>query len=405
MTKTRIALASSDAASSVGLGVARRSVASKRPMKITGYELAPRVADWASDAQVYIFGGYTGDSSNLVNSGDFTADLAAAAEYTSDFSGAGDGWADGGATNPTITFNETVGSVSECMKVLDVGGADKLELVNLTKCTNATMYKLTFDYFAETGITLVALGLGADGDAWDLGYDHNAGQHVAITGDDTWKTGQVLYGLSDGTTLELCAYTAINSQTADVFGAGKYIAFKNLVLTEVTNDSDWTRSDDTKGYWDMKNGVADFDGSGAATLTYAGSGGGANLVANKLYKSVVTASNFTAGDVWISWGGVTGEDLDVDGTYTDWAPATASTGLVINGDATGDADVDNVALYEIAGVNFSNPLYKTTIVAATVGPVRHEFPSPLWVPDGWYMYVTSGGATVITDVNVFYEIV
>lgn len=405
MGALQVAKISSAANEAIGLGVARGPGTTRKPILVHGYSVSPRGADFAADVQIYFMNNYGGLGAEQLQSGDFTPDINATAKYTSDFTSTDDGWDDNSGTAPTFANNQTVDSVIDCLKITDTGGADNLSIKNDGAVDNTTQYQLSFDYFAETGALLVALGLGADGDAWYLAFDHDSGKHPA-TVFNAWQTGVLIYGLSDAVNLELTAYTAINNQAEDLFGAGKYIAFKNMVLSSITNDGDWTRSADTEFAWDFYQGKISADAGAGGTVTYAGTNPLVQI--DGIYQTSCAVSSWVAGDLWLTLGGITGIDMDANGTYVvNWIP-TATTTLVLNADGDGDGDLDSVSLKRVNKVNsspltLSDSIYDTSIRSGVAVPVITTFPKPIICPEGWYMHFTDAGASCIMDINVFYE--
>jgi hypothetical protein len=403
MGKLRVAKISSDANAPTGVGVTKNvSPGQRKPMLVYGYTCSPRGAGFASDVQVYLFQQYS-ESRELVGSAAMTPVLTNA--YSSNFTASADSWVDLGGGNPTITFNQTIGGVTGCLKILSVGG-DACSFKRPTTCTSGKVYKMVFDHYLDAGHGVVAFGLGDNGDAWDLGFDHDAGKHPAIGAGGAWVTDATLFGTADATDLELCGFTAINNQVRDVLVDGKALYLKNIVLSEVTNNGHWTRSADTDVYWDMYNEVIDADASGAATATENTAAG--KIDSGGIFKSTAVVSSYVAGDLWLSAGGVTMGDMDADGTYTRHLVSTATTGLVINADATGDGDITDVSLKQEmktgnTGLTLSDSVYNASIRSGQGWAEIIEFPKPFMTSDGWFMYFTAGGASCILDINVFYE--
>lgn len=395
MGKVRNLTATSLAATAIGVGV---PAGLKKNTRILGYNVASVGGAFTSDTEINIIPGDGAVGDELISSGDFTPTLGTV-KYTSDFSADADDWVE--LTDGDITFagNQTVDSVTECLKLTADAGGDPISMQRAGTVTNATMYQVTFDYYAEAGGNISFWALGANGDVWDLGYDHDSGHHPAVV-EGAW-TSVTLYGLSDTTALEIVGVTAANGSTEDTIAGTKYVAFKNIVATPVSNDGDWTRSADADVTWDMYSGEIDADASGAATVTYAGTN--KTLVVGAYYRCSVTISNYVAGDLWVSAGGVTLPDMDADGTYTFDFIATATTALVLNADASGDGDFDSVSLKRIGEVAESNAIYTTTIQADQVGSIFYEFPEPLWMGNsGWWFAIDAG--TYALDVNVIYDI-
>jgi hypothetical protein len=372
-------------------------------MLVHGYTVAPRGADFAADVQTYFFRQYYG-AVERVGTTDTGPDLSTAV-YTSDFTASAQGWVDLGGGNPTISYNATGGGVAGCLKVLSVGG-DAMSIKKPTTCTSGKHYKLVFDHYLDAGHGVVAWGLGDDGDAWNLGFDHDAGEHPACGAGGAWVTDAAIYGIADATDLEFCGFTAVNNQTRDLLVDTKALYLKNMVLYEITNDGHWTRSADADFHWDMADETFDADASGAATITENTAAG--TLVSGGIYKSTATISSWVAGDIWLSAGGVTMADMDANGTYTRHLVATAATGLVVNTDATGDGDVTDISLKRemktsTTGLALSDSIFNSTIRSGQTKTEVVTFPKPVLTNDGWFMYFTAGGASCILDINVFYE--
>jgi hypothetical protein len=417
MGKLKVAKISSEANSPVGLGIAsgrattgrqrRATTGHRRNMVIHGYSVAPRGADFAADVQCYLMDTYGGLSSELIQSGDMTGDADATADYTSDFSADADSWVENTNGDLTFTGNQDKSGKTDTLKILADAGGDPASFKRAGAITNAVRYKVTFSYFAETGHGCAYWALGMLNDVWDEGFDHDAGNHPAIAS-NAW-TDVTLYGLADGTTLELCAVTTQNGQTEDTLVGTKSIWLHNIQAfpMDTGNDGDWTRSDNTKLYWDWYNGKMDADASGAATATYAGTNN--VLKTNAIYRSAATISSYVAGDLWLTAGGVTFADMDANNTYTRHFVATAATALVLNADATGDGDFDTISLKmerqgdQVTPLTLSDSIYNHTIRTALLQPQVVPFPKPIMTDDGWFMYFTTGGASCILDINVFYE--
>jgi hypothetical protein len=58
---------------------------------------------------------------------------------------------------------------------------------------------------------------------------------------------------------------------------------------------------------------------------------------------------------------------------------------------------------QVSPLVLADSIYNHTIRTALVQPQVITFPKPIMTDDGWFMYFTTGGASCILDINVFYE--
>ncbi|MHA2068552.1 MAG: hypothetical protein ACXABY_29675, partial [Candidatus Thorarchaeota archaeon] len=224
-----------------------------RGMRLKNVRITPTGADWSADVAVYIYDCFTGIGSNLVSSGDFVPTLTTA--YTSDFTADADGWAANSGGDLAVAFNQTIGGVTGCLKVSSAAGSDFEIHRTPAARTAATHYKLVFDYYtaafaADTGY----LGFGEGGACTTNASTvlHATGHNLLIVADSAWHTSQELFTWDGAdTNLDLALFTAKNGQVQDVIAAGESIYFKNMVLSTISNQSDWTFAvDETEIGWD-----------------------------------------------------------------------------------------------------------------------------------------------------------
>lgn len=382
-------------------GINRGPGTMRKPILVHGYSVAPRGANFAADVQVYVWDQHIG--TELLNSGDLIADDGTV-KYTSDFSTDADSWVEN--TNGDLTFTgvETQAGVANCLKVLADAGGDPMSIKRLATWTNATVYKVEFDYFAETGSGLAYWALGENGDALLDGYDHDSGWHPAVT-INKWDH-VTLYGLSDETEVQIMSTTTINGNTEDTLVGTKSVWLKNIVITPVSNIGDWTLSAKADFSWDFANNVLDADAGAGGTATYAGPL--VEVSIGGIYTMSATISSFVDNDLWLTVGGITGTDLTANGVWTQSPIATAITGFVVNADGDADGDIGDLSLiaHKMSdGSNFilADAPYHTTIRSGLLDPQGLKFPKPLFCTEGFLLYLTAGGAACILDVNVFYE--
>lgn len=390
------------AAAAIAGGIGKGPGTSRKPVLVYGYDVAPRAAAFAADCQAYSWNSYDGGTEKL-ESGDLVADSGTAI-YTSDFSAGAQGWVDLGGGGPTISYNATVAGETDCLKILGAGG-DAASFKKPTTTTNLVMTKMVFDYYIDGTSGLAFIGLGDDADEWLVGYDHDSGWHPAVV-EGQWIRNCTLYGVADGTDLELCFFTAINGNTRDTLLDGKAIYLKNIVVTPVSNNTDWTRSADADFTWDFANEVLDCDAGAGGTATYAGVNPGLRI--GGIYTWSAKISSYVSDGMNLSAGGITGADLTANGIWTQSIIATAVTGFVATADATGDGDVGDLSLVQHRmnnGADFvlTDATHHTTFRSAETSIQKVKFPKPMVCPEGFFLYLTSGGASCSLDVNIYYE--
>jgi hypothetical protein len=427
MSRIYVAKGSSAVNAPFGLGITGAE-GNNRNIKILGYSVASRGADFAADVQIDLMAGYSGlNGTDLAFTG--TESLGTAV-YDASLAGAWDTDADSWVekTDGDLTFtgniDKTDGAATaktNCLRILADAGGDPFSLQRAGTTTNNLYYKATFWFMQDTGAGISFLGLGSAGDAWDETYDHDGGSHHTCGDENTWEL-VTLYGKADGTALELAGFTTKNGNTEDTLAGTKNAYLQDFKLYQVTDAqsnlvSDWVPSAETHFGWHGADAGFSCDAGNGGTLTWTATGEEV-ATSGDLYKIVVTQADYVAQNITITGFGDAAFTLPAaDGTYTIYCESDGTDTVILTADGTGDADVKAISIQKVmgsggtglanAGVTTVNSLYHHTIQNGDVqGKDMIPFPGGgLPVGNaGWWMQFTPGGASSILDVNVFYEI-
>lgn len=378
----------------------------KKRVYLHEVRVSPRGADFAADVQLYLVNTYTGLGPELLTAPNFVPTFSSTAAYTSDFSADADSWADTTADNPTIAGNQTVDSVTECLKVTDAGGTDAFQIGRAATRVAATHYKVTFQYYAEAACGLSFLAMGKTGAVTTNALTRNSGNnHTVVEG--AWTTCTLYSDAGASTALDIVAVTAKDGDTGDAFGGGKYIALKNIQIFPMTNQTAWTgtMADDDDFLWDYRNTELDkiVNNINAVSSNNCGS-----VVAGDLYANTYTHVRSATG-VTVTFGGTTIDTDPAAGTYTGINAVTtsaASSNLTFTPDATLVGTIDTCSLKKIGGLRLDDYFLKDSIRSGTAAPWVKNFDSKQpYSTTGWALYGTSGGAACIMDMTMTYEVV
>jgi hypothetical protein len=151
------------------------------------------------------------------------------AAYTSDFSVNADNWTQN-IGNALLTATGNIDGISGVNDTLRFTNTDTVVLAfqirRLTTLVTTKRYRVSFDYFAETGSGLQFLGLGFSGTRYD------AGSSAVV--ENAWQTGVLLEAVIPQTQLQITNFnTATGSAISNVFGVSKNVYFKNIVATRI----------------------------------------------------------------------------------------------------------------------------------------------------------------------------
>jgi hypothetical protein len=404
MGRIRVANSSSDAKISGFVGVAS-AAPTKAGNRIYLHEIsvAPRVADFDADVSLYLYDTYEGMGSELVDSGNFTP-VTGDALYTSDFVPDVDGWTDIAGAAMTLTFNQTIDSVTGCLKCVADGGGDESSFVvgGEVWLAAGVTYELKFDYFAETAGNMSFWGGGLNGASTTSNYATGSGQQIAVV-ENAWTTcTQYITGGVENADIHLSAFTAQDGQTADALAAGKYVAFKNVTIKEVTNNADWTLGA-TGWTWILTDKVADKVVNGttalAQTLTTPAVG--------DLYQVVYTLTEAVAG-VTPAYGGVTMAADAGAATHTSVIVATNSSNRVLTftADATAVVTIDDISVKKMGGITNTNYMLRDSIREGVTTRYVRTFESKQPVSQtGFGLLAVQAGTACILDMVMVYEVV
>jgi hypothetical protein len=110
-------------------------------------------------------------------------------------------------------------------------------------------YRISFDYFAETGSGLQFLGLGFFGTRYD------AGSSAVV--ENAWQTGVSLEAVIPLTLLPVASFTTSTGTSTSAFAASKNVYFKNFVVTRIGAivDLDFTVGGGTTAFDRSTNGL------------------------------------------------------------------------------------------------------------------------------------------------------
>jgi hypothetical protein len=150
------------------------------------------------------------------------------AAYTSDFSVNADSWAQN-IGNPLLTATGNIDGISGVNDTLRFANTDTVS-VALQVRRNSTLvttkrYRISFDYFAETGSGLQFLGLGFFGTRYD------AGSSAVV--ENAWQTGVSLEAVIPLTLLPVASFTTSTGTSTSAFVSAKNVYFKNFVATRI----------------------------------------------------------------------------------------------------------------------------------------------------------------------------
>jgi hypothetical protein len=425
MSRFYIAKGSSAVNAPFGVGV-DATAAKNHNIKVHGYSVASRGADFAADVQIDLIPGYSGLSgTDMAFTG--TESLGTAV-YDTSLAGAWDTDADSWVekTDGDLAFagaetkaDGAATSKDNCLKITADAGGDPFSMQRAGTTTNNLYYKATFNFMQDTGAGISFLGLGSAGDAWDETYDHDSGSHHTCGTENTWET-VTLYGKADGTALELAGFTAKNGTSEDTLAASKNAYIQDFKLYEVVDAqsnkvSDWTPSAETHFGWHGADAGFSCDAGNGGTLTWTATGN--ELAASgDLYKIAVTQADYVAQSITVTAFGDAAFTLPAaNGTYTFYAESDGTDTVILTADGTGDADIKAISIQKLMGaagtalgtnavLNSANSIYHHTIQNGDVQDKVINFPFPVHVgPRGFWMQFTPGGASSQLDVNVFYE--
>jgi hypothetical protein len=406
MAHQRIKHVSSNIAAASGTGVTKLET-NNRPVRVLGYQVAPRAVDYAADVQINLMENYTGLSDEMLTFTGVEATHISAASYTSDFSTTADGWIE--LTNGSVVFTGgiTAGTVVETLRLAAVADPDDASMQKTGLTTSGKYYKVLADFWAETaaGLDGSFVGLGANGDQWDEVHDHDAGHHPVITAENVWYTDQAMYGKADTTALQICVYTAKNGNTEDQIAVTKDLHFKNIRLYEIENVADWVPSAETHFGWCGADQSFSCDAGDGGTLTWTNGGGVTGVADGELFRASCVIDDWVATGAPMTVFGGTAIGFSADGTFTFDAESDGTGTVILTADATGDMDIEQVSVKKIQCDNTADAIYHSNISSYLVGasPI-YTFPKPIYMRNGFYFSATSGGAACILDINVFYEI-
>ena len=407
MGKIKVARASSIANTGTFVGLVN---AKKKTHKIHGYSISSRGADFAADVQCELHRGYTG--TDTVNRFTFTgveADHIAAASYTSNFTADADDWVeltDGDlAIAGNIDFTDGASTAkTDCLRLTAGAAPDDASIKRPSTVTSGKYYKVTCSVAAETGCGLDGsfVMLGANGDAWDQVYDHDSGQHPEIVAEDTWYD-ITMYGKADATDLEICIVTAKNGQTEDQIVNTKDVYFHNIKVYEIQNVADGVPSAETDFGWCGADQGYSCDAGAGGTITFTPTSFPAT--AGDWFYVGATQGEYVAQNVSITaYGGTAIVAPAANGAFAGYVKSDGTDTLILTADGTGDSDIGTLFCYKLLGVGASSLVLRDTIQNGDVQNHVVTFPAPVWMgTDGWAMCFTTGGASSILDVNVFYE--
>jgi hypothetical protein len=174
------------------------------------------------------------------------------AAYTSDFSVNADSWAQN-IGNPLLTATGNIDGISGVDDTLRFANTDTVS-VALQVRRNSTLvttkrYRISFDYFAETGSGLQFLGLGFFGTRYD------AGSSAVV--ENAWQTGVSLEAVIPLTLLPVASFTTSTGTSTSAFAASKNVYFKNFVVTRIGAivDLDFTVGGGTTAFDRSTNGL------------------------------------------------------------------------------------------------------------------------------------------------------
>ena len=281
--------------------------------------------------------------------------------------GAGTGWHYNGSKPVTIDtwtliefyFQEDVGGSAAKMGILSTlsepNATIHIDDFSLQHITNAADWStgdatnLYWDFangvFHATGgqgaaVLATAVGtLGVAANVYKMTYtiaNYVAGQH-RLKFSANWETG-------NGSFTE---YITGANATFGVYGDTNFEGDITLLsVEEVTNADEWTPQ--TGWTLDWANGEADCDGSQTGNSSVFQWNAG--LTVGKTYRTSVTISAYTAGQVQVRLGGAYGAALTANGTYIEYITVTDSQNIYLYADVDFDGKADDFTVEEVTNV-------------------------------------------------------
>jgi hypothetical protein len=153
----------------------------------------------------------------------------ATAAYTSSFTSTADSWVQnmGNAALTTTGNIDSVSGVDDTLRVTNTSGASlAMQLTRASTLVVGKRYRVTLDYFAETGSGMAFLGLGF------AGLKMNTGDNVAIV-ENSWQTGRTFEFVATQTAMFLCIFTTAAGSSGGSIAAGKNLWLKNIAVTRL----------------------------------------------------------------------------------------------------------------------------------------------------------------------------
>jgi hypothetical protein len=413
MAKQRIATGSSGA-NTGGAVVKTKADVGNRLMRITGFDVTARGADVGADVQMWLLENYTGLSEEMLSfTGVEASHLASSAKYTSDFTSDADSWVE--LTNGDATFAGNgidVGGKTDVLRITADGGGDPSSMQRAATVTSGKYYKVTCSVRCDANAALNGsfVMLGANGDAWDEVYDHDAGHHPEIVAVNTWYD-ITMYGKADTTALEITVVTTTNGNTEDAIGANGILYFHNIIATEVENVAHWVPSAETHFGWCGADASFSSDAGNGGTMTWDAAQSiatDAEIPSNgKVYRMTLTVDDWVAAGAPVAIFGSASQAFDdADGNKTFYAVSgTTPNDVVFTADGNADSDIENISLKQLKGVDTDVALGHWTLRSGeTPNSYEKTFPKSIPVKNGFVFVTTPGGAACILDINVYYEI-
>ena len=150
------------------------------------------------------------------------------AVYTSDFSAGVDGWSQN-IGNALLTATGNIDGISGVNDTLRFSNTDTVsvgfQVRRTTTLVTTKRYRVSFDYFAETGSGLQFFGFGFFGTRYD------AGSSAVV--ENAWQTGVSLEAVIPQTQLPISSFTTSTGTVVSSFVAAKNVYFKNIVATRI----------------------------------------------------------------------------------------------------------------------------------------------------------------------------
>ena len=150
------------------------------------------------------------------------------AAYTSDFSVNADSWSQN-IGNALLTATGNIDGISGVNDTLRFSNTDTVsvgfQVRRTTTLVTTKRYRVSFDYFAETGSGLQFFGFGFFGTRYD------AGSSAVV--ENAWQTGVSLEAVIPQTQLPISSFTTSTGTVVSSFVAAKNVYFKNIVATRI----------------------------------------------------------------------------------------------------------------------------------------------------------------------------